>query len=135
MSAYIVSPSLINSILCHIDKGKDGQCSAKPFADIGHKLDTREGLQLLGEDLWALNHESIHQRYGDSPDPTEHFKFQPGKVLKSRPQIVKHARCLMYQSCEGDCDQKPLYEALAQFSYRVAFSFVQDMDEYDQAEW
>lgn len=135
MSAYLVSPSLISSILTHFAVGADGKCDGQPFTDMGHDLRDAEGLQALGADLWALNHESLHQRYGDDAKPKKAFVYKKDKVVKDRVQIIKHIRCLMYQCSEGSVPQTSLYKALALTANRIAFSYVSDLPSYTAADW
>ena len=80
---------------------------------------------LLAQRLYLLNVESVNQRYqlrdSKSEESRKEYKeyfehlanirFEPQPDLHDA-QRIRAAHCWMYQSCEGDCDQDPLFKAV-----------------------
>ena len=95
------------------------------IVELAMKFETITNPDLLAQRLYLLNVESVNQRYGlkDSTskgDRDEYaafiarasdVRYEPQPQLEDAQRIVA-ARCWLYQSCEGDCDQNPLFRAV-----------------------
>ena len=90
--------------------------------ELAMKYETITNPDLLAQRLYLLNVESVNQRYQlkeTAPDEykgyMEHLasvRFEPQTELHDA-QRIQAAHCWMYQSCEGDCDQDPLFNAVS----------------------
>ncbi|MCK5565627.1 MAG: hypothetical protein KAJ07_10315 [Planctomycetes bacterium] len=154
MSAYIVEDQTINQIVGYLSQ-LEGTSSKhwilRPLLELGYSqlrtdLDKQKE---LGEEMFKLNCDSINQRYGENQ--AEQFRpldyaFKPATVpmafgiseLKfdvSIWQAVKSLSCYLYQSCEGDCIDNPLYKALDQVRMNICFNHFTNRPEYDAANW
>ena len=47
----------------------------------------------------------------------------------------KAIHCLLYQCCEGNVPNSPLYDELNHAAGELAHRIVQDLPEYDKASW
>lgn len=89
--------------------------------ELAMRYETITNPDLLAQRLYLLNVESVNQRYQlkeTAPDEykcyMEHMayiRFEPQTELHDAQRILA-ASCWRYQSCEGDCDQDPLYKAV-----------------------
>lgn len=83
---------------------------------------------LLAQRLYLLNVESVNQRYNLKETAKDEYRgymerladvrFEPQPGLHDSQRILA-AHCWMYQSCEGDCDQDPLYKAVGNIVSRA----------------
>ena len=76
---------------------------------------------LLAQRLYLLNVESVNQLYQLKETAKNEYKWYMEHLanIKYEPQTdfhdaqrIKAARCWLYQSCEGDCMDDPLYKAV-----------------------
>ena len=89
--------------------------------ELAMRRETITNPDLLAQRLYLLNVESVNQRYQwkeTAPDEyngyMEHLadiRFEPQTELHDAQRIMA-AHCWMYQTCEGDCDQDPLFKAV-----------------------
>ena len=114
------------------------------------------GKMLTGKSIFdslaALNAESLKQRYPyyyeemvgtpvylPNCDIWRHqvYNLHDGiyRVEQWHYQVLKSLRCYLYQSCEGDCYERPLYKALELFGYVWGSYIAQNQPEYELAEW
>ena len=145
MSAYVVENETISRILVGLQYLQadrivpDGRWIADRFLDrlarhplSNVNLSDRGDLNRAGQALIDLNMESVNQRYGENG--TAVFRFVSVSV-PGKHQLLKSIRCYLYQACEGDCNQRPLYMAMDQLSYDLALNIVERSEEYDRARW
>lgn len=137
MSAYIVEDKTINKVVTKLAYDRDGNWLKCKLKDAGYDLETLEGKQKLGWDMFKLNIRSVNMRYEDKPADTFRpldYRFQlEGNYPK--PAVYKSLSCWMYQSCEGDCDNSPLYKLMEEVKASWADSIVASLPEYDKAIW
>ena len=127
----------------------------KRIASLAHEIITRnKGDLLVGEHgetydsdnladaMLAMNIDAFRQRYSirallaqdlDSID-LDRRSWRPLEAL-SDVQFFKSLQCFLYQCCEGDVDEKPLYKTLSAIRGLLAPFINEDSDEYDAAEW
>ena len=124
------------------------------IASLAHEIITRnKGDLLVGEHgevygrenltdaMLALNIDAFRQRYGvrifiqdlDCID-LDTRRWHPLQAL-SNVQFFKSLQCFLYQCCEGDADEKPLYKTLDAIRGLFAPFINEDSAEYDAAEW
>ena len=125
------------------------------IATLAHAIITRnKGDLLVGEQgetyvrerladaMLAMNLDAFRQRYGirallaqdlDSID-LDRRNWHPLEAL-SEVQFFKSLQCFLYQCCEGDVDEKPLYKTLSAIRGLLAPLINEDSAEYDAAEW
>lgn len=158
MSAYVVDTELIEQILEFIASDvQQGQVVSRQNGQPGgivrngiaarvftnYDLQNPVGLSELGNDLLAMNQDSVMQRYPDRDATdapgidTRPIEWHEGKHdLVNQVEAYKLMRGLIYQSCEGDVPERdPLFADLEEYAYRTAAAVVTSTDEYEQAEW
>ena len=89
--------------------------------ELAMRQETITNLDLLAQRLYLLNVESVNQRYNlRESDPEEYkgymahladIRFEPQPGLHDA-QRIKAVQCWIYQSCEGDCEDDPLFKAV-----------------------
>ena len=88
--------------------------------------------KLFAEELYNLNCYSLEQRYNKKD--FEKFRYQEPKTI-SKIQVLKSVQCWIYQSCEGDAEEKPLFKLMKKIENILLNSIVGDLEEYKKAEW
>jgi hypothetical protein len=134
MSAFIVAPDCINSIVTYLYQHPEHFRRLK--RELGYDVAQSDDLRRLAIDLYHLNCDAVDQRYGKSAtteDESESFAF----CLVRRESIAVHkaACCLHYQCSEGNVPEQPLYEALKTIVARIADLIVSKLPTYDEAPW
>ena len=137
MSAYVVDDVTINQIVSFLSRQANRESWWKnysPLAKLNYNLGTDKGDAKLANDLFNLNVESVCQRYsGDDPDSyTFTFNYEISTTIF---EAIKSIGCLMHQSCEGDCMERPLYQALERVKGMLAMEVVETLPQYEAANW
>lgn len=90
----------------------------------------------LAQRLYLLNVKSISERYGLSPADDEYKNYHRHtadiKYMESERSSFEDwiaARCWMYQSCEGSCDQDTLFKAVEDSVEKESFRLVEELYE------
>ena len=100
------------------------------------------GRERLADAMLAMNIDAFRQRYGirallaqdlDCID-LDARNWKP-LIAFSEVQFFKSLQCFLYQCCEGDVDEKPLYKTLSAIRGLLAPFINQDSAEYEAAEW
>lgn len=112
MSAFIVAPETISSLV-----------------DVIAKHEPVDNRDLLAKRLFLLNVESVNQRYQLKDSDSEDSRKEHEGYLADAEEIRYHeqpernpaqhvmaTRCWLYQSCEGDCNQDPLFLAVSKIA-------------------
>ena len=153
MSAYVVDDDCINRIVTYfinVSTGNGHEWTLRPLEEIGFKIKRNtEEQKRLAEEMFALNVQSVNERYGQNQAEgfrELNFQFKPG--LKEMAygisqlcyevtffQALKSLACFLYQSCEGTCDNLPLYLALRDVQNRLCINYVNNRPEYESAKW
>jgi hypothetical protein len=104
MSAFVVAPETISSVV-----------------DVVAKYETVYNRDMLAKRLFLLNVESVNQRYqlkdGDVVSRNEYESYlADAEKIRYQEQPERHPaqhiqaiRCWIYQSCEGNCEDDPLF--------------------------
>lgn len=141
MSAWIVQNESINNIVNSIywlkypywDKIRILKDSFKIDLEKNNDLDLYEELEKLGQLLINLNQKSVNQRYSTKEKP---FIFEyEDKKSSDVFQFLKSVECLLYQSCEGDCEEKEEYKFLTKLRDVLKNKIINDIEEYNKAKW
>jgi len=141
MSAWIVTNKSINNIVNTFYWFKypfyGGRTELKELFNIDleqhNDEDLNEELKKFGQLLINLNQESINQRYEKKDKPFK-FKFSDVKSL-SIFQFLKSVECLIYQSCEGNCEDKKEYKFLVNLKRALTSKIINEIEEYKNAKW
>jgi len=125
------------------------------IASLAHEIITRnQGALLVGEygetydsetladAMLAMNIDAFRQRYGmktllaDDLDyiDLDKRRWYPLEAL-SDVQMYKSLQCFLYQCCEGNVDEKPLYKTLSAIRGLMAPFIKEGSQEYEAAEW
>jgi len=125
------------------------------IASLAHEIITRnKGALLVGEygetydsesladAMLAMNIDAFRQRYGmkallvsdlDCID-LDTRRWHPLQAL-SEVQMYKSLQCFLYQCCEGNVDEKPLYKTLSAIRALMVPFIREGSQEYEAAEW
>jgi len=100
------------------------------------------GRERLADAMLAMNIDAFRQRYGMRALLAQDLDYIDLDTRNWKPvtafsevQFFKSLQCFLYQCCEGDVDEKPLYKALDAIRELLAPSINEDSAEYDAAEW
>lgn len=134
MSAFLVSPRCINSVVTYINRHADiFNWSLK-----SHGYNASTDFDRLASDLFALNCEALDQRYGNGTalqdtegEPQHVFRFVEAEPVA----VYKAACCLHYQCSEGEVPQHPLYKALTAIRDTIAGQIISALPSYETASW
>jgi hypothetical protein len=134
MSAFIVEDITINRVVSRVAASDSFSNVLGKLCNLGF---TGANWQSnLGQALFDLNVRSVEQRYGEgSAKDFRELNYKYHAMDTGKVQAYKSLVCLLYQSCEGDCDQEPLYKTMEQFSNELAAKIVRQLPAYDQAVW
>ncbi len=135
MSAFIVAPECINSIVTYIHE-KSGRFGWLRD-EFGYDVTQTQDLGRLVSALFMLNCTAVDERYGagtaaeDANKPLFTFRL----CHRDPVAVHKAACCLEYQCREGDVPEKPLFKALELIVARIAYDIVCALPAYDKAPW
>ena len=101
--------------------------------------------------LAHLNVESLRRRYSDYEDLLGDIEYESGHDIWANGvhdiehgvtymqlwhfQILKSLDCYLYQSCEGGCDELPLYKALVLLRDKWGAYIAENHPLYNEADW
>jgi len=125
------------------------------IASLAHEIITRnQGALLVGEygetydsetladAMLAMNIDAYRQRYGMKALLVEDLDCIDLDTRNWHPlqawnevQMYKSLQCFLYQCCEGDVDEKPLYKTLSAVRGLMAPFIKENSQEYEAAEW
>ena len=94
--------------------------------------ETDKNLKKFGQLLADLNNNSVNQRYDEHNEAIE-FKLLNEKT--DIYQFLKSVECLIYQSCEGDCEETELYKFLIELENSLRSEIIGKIDGYNKAKW
>ena len=111
--------------------------------ELAMKQETITNPDLLAQRLYLLNVESLNQRcdlketakdeYKGYMEHLANIRFEPQPDLHDA-QRIRAAHCWMYQSCEGDCDQDPLFKAVREITLHAEIELAKRIDGCDHDE-
>lgn len=128
MSAYVVEDDVIQAIVTWM--GSTKQHNAANHIEMAGltKATPTERCQALLD----LNMKSVDGRYRTESQPgTIQFKT----VLVPPIPLYKLLCGYLYNACEGDCDEQPLYKGLDAMKDELACNIVESTKEYKTANW
>jgi hypothetical protein len=129
MSSFIVEKKTIDRVISALS---DNARLREIVRDIGYDIDIEKGKDRLGQDLWALNVRGYNERY-NANETVPPYIYE--HISTSQIQGLKSLRCILYQATEGDVPETRLYQKMLQLSLYWASVIVQNLPEYDNAEW
>jgi len=136
MSAFIVSEENLYRVINSITKIKG---YTKDLKEIKEQAISKP--KKLFDKLNTLNRYSLSQRYEDEPftkEITYPFildKYNKESLNTNKYQNLKSLKCFLYQSCEGDAENTPLYKLLNTISSDLAYNIISNTKEYQSAKW
>ena len=142
MSAYIVEDETINRIVSFLaDSAETNKIWLYyPIRNLGYELDKPLHVKRLAEEMFTLNCQSVEGKYGEGEaeymSGEQMFVYQPISPLRfNQYQALKSLGCYLYQSCEGGCEQSPLYQALDAIKGKLAYHLICETPQYETAKW
>ena len=135
MSCFVMNEDRIASLAHEIITRNKG---ALLVGELGQTYDSEN----LADAMLAMNIDAFRQRYGMKALLVEDLdcidldtrRWHPLQAL-SEVQMFKSLQCFLYQCCEGDVDQKPLYKTLSAIRGLMAPFIKEGSQEYEAAEW
>lgn len=137
MSSYIVGNKTISRILTFLNNPRhssSGLSSSVEYLlkDYNYDISTETKLNELGNYFLGMNNDAVNYRYdGNGPIQLEKFRTVPS----TRIQILKSVQCLKYQCAEGFIVHTEFFRFLEELIRILACSIVDDIPEYEKAEW
>jgi hypothetical protein len=133
MSAYVVEDKTINQFLSKLYHHCDlSYLQGRLERDFGFGPHV-EGQMELGRALAQLNVDSVNQRYQEQQDVVP---YQHHYVECSLMQAYKSLKCWIYQSCEGDCTERPLFQFFENdVKAGFADAIIRQLPAWDTATW
>lgn len=86
----------------------------------------------LATAMFRLNAESVRALYGERAAETFiaiHLPTEIAPAAMPAAKLIEGLECWLYQSCEGSCNESPLYKALETVCGRVARRLLHQLDE------
>lgn len=144
MSAFIVSEQCMKNIIYNLfwDHTFKDRNSIFTYNDY-RKIDTYEhkDFHKLAEELYKMNQEAVKQRYPDDtsdyiniPD-CEKIDWTGNGTKLDKFQALKSMHCLIYQCSEGNIPETKLYKFLSDLVHCWESYIINEMPEYEKAEW
>ncbi len=139
MSAFIVSEACMDRCI-NVIADQFMHDNARTFGSL--ILDDPEDLTTLGQQLFKLNQQAIHARYGGPGTPNHNDDYAAVPDFKMKWQVitlvdgVKALQCLLYQCSEGDIPETSLlYANLDKAVLAIQSRIVSALPEYEKAAW
>jgi len=140
MSAYMVSENCLANIMGLLYK-KDNvnrEFGSPLLKEVMFEFFTIEECE---KEIWTrliqLNQAALKQRYGEDTtdgDIAKSYQFRINYFV-SIYQGLKSLRCFLYQCSEGNIPETKIFKTLDRISDMVAWDIVDNIKEYDNAEW
>jgi len=132
MSAFVVSQKTMNHIINGIYWDRDFWKYRTWFLE-KYGLHTETDFQMLGNDFFNMNIQSVNQRYNAQEKPMVFEWLSNEKPTKY--QILKSMHCLRYQSCEGEVPSTRTFRLLEELIQTYTDYIVTNTKEYSDAGW
>lgn len=142
MSAFIVDQGKINKVVSWIWRERlDSPHLYRTLEEMGYRNGT-DWAFLLGRDMWRLNFDAVSYKYNSKenlpgPKGAERniYDFKMS-VAPSDIQVLKFIQGWLYQCCEGDYPNDPLYKFFDEVvKVHLLEKIVGELPEYKNAEW
>jgi hypothetical protein len=149
LSSFIVRPETINRIVKYLDRVTMGNSMAQHsyeriLKEHGFNMNQDDQPRDLAQKLFMLNLDAVKQRY-----PEENEQGLPGPIVlvperydgrytegcENPIRVYKSLQCLVYQCSEGNVPETSLYKMLEELEHALAYWIVNNLPEYDKAEW
>ena len=126
MSAWLICDQTLNHIAHIMVKGyRDNDALANEHTQ-----------KSMANALKQMNLEALYQRYDDEYDGSDCIVSPTLYPHATSPiQTYKHIQCFLYQCSEGDVPECLLYKKVRKLQYQVAYSIVENLPEYNEANW
>lgn len=135
MSAFIVGPETINTILSFIKGQRDNTWDVKQLAE-ATQLNPADlkFWDKLGTAMLDLNINAVDQRYAEK-NGSKKFMFKRNPMV-TRFQALKSFQCWHYQCAEGDVPEtSKLYQAAERVISGMQMTIIREMPQYEAAKW
>ena len=154
MSAFVVDVETINGALGFLNRAQHRQAmyAASTLKQAGYPVDDTDRLAALGQAMYDLNLEAVHQRYPDCETDDDLPGIIGPKVYKFRLvglsavvfdadvpvtiyQALKSLECWHYQCSEGDVPERPLFQTMETVINYLQSAIISSLPEYERANW
>lgn len=140
MSAYVCDNETFNRVASSFWFSNNDWLvnnTKRELAKIGYPMNTKADVDAFALALFDMNCEAVNQRYGNGQ--AEEFRPLDYKPVMTIPcgkiQQYKSLQCLLYQCCEGNVYESPLYKVMEQHMLGLAKEIVCDLPQYEMAKW
>lgn len=135
MSVFICNDKTINRIVTFLVRFDDQYgVLEEPMEKFGLD-DWKAEPHELGKTLKELNCDSVSQRYNEPLDVQCVEDYEYDLETCDIYQAIMHLHCLMYQSCEGNCELREEYKALKEITKHLEHRVVFDKCNELNCEW
>lgn len=139
MSAYVVEPETIWHIVETLTPRGTNRYDWEWFCrDLWTEYDllSDDGSAKLAQEMWQMNIVSVCQRYDDVATD-DYDAVIPVRLVSptTSVQLYKSLNCYLYQCYEGNVPNLALYQLLDKVRYHLAGHIVDNLPQYDRAEW
>lgn len=136
MSAFMVEDRVINRVVCWLNN-REHQWNRDRILEVAQLESTdNEWEEKLGASMFQLNMDGVNSRYGaGQAGEFRSLDYRFAYEMSNDIQVLKSLQCWLYQCCEGDVPETPLYKAFSELAGEIAIGIVHKMDAYDKAEW
>lgn len=131
MSAFVVEDKTINNVVGFLNDSRNRDLR-KIVLEAAQLTDADERWhEKLGASMAIMNQDAVNQRYGENDEAHYEFHFE----LADDIQVYKSLQCWLYQCCEGDVPERPLYRAFGELERRIGNRIIQRLPRYESAVW
>lgn len=133
MSAFLVSERTISVIVMTLSEFlTDNHFLLEKASVLDVDIISPSWKEKLGNSLFELNCEALHQRYNDEEFPL--FQFQH-RHAPSLIQAYKSLQCFLYQCSEGNVPETKLFKFMEEFLHILANRIIINSSTYEEAKW
>jgi hypothetical protein len=139
MSAFMVADTTINRVVTWLSREMDHMYFiSRKLHELGIDTSRAGWEEKLGQAMFQLNIDGVNARYGDGEAKdfrNLNYTYQSTYFLTTI-QVYKSLECWLYQCCEGNVPETPLYKLFDQdIKAYIAQKIIYSLPAFDQAEW
>lgn len=133
MSAFVVEDRTINRIISYLNDSRHSTERDIALGAAELSINDERWHEKLGMSMAMMNVDAVNQRYNEHDEPTYewHWDWENSDAI----QVYKSLNCWLYQCCEGDVPERPLYKAFREVERVIAAGIITNLPQYDAAQW
>ena len=136
MSSYVVEDETINKVVSYFANGRNIEWIQRQLAAAGYDLETYQGKEKLGIDMFRLNLQGTNERYGGGVEDFRPIDYKYRSEINYTPiSALKSLACWLYQCAEGETVEKPLYKLMSEIKGELAYHILCHTEEYNLSKW